>query len=295
MKTLVGLLIALVVFCVPAAAHTVSDGSTLTPEQRATLQQAIIKASQNPVGNIAIVPFQNNFNYGVGPFARSQNNLNIQPVVPIMLSDKWNLIARTILPIVNNPSALPPAVCASVTGCPSTLAIGDLQEQFFFAPKTTGNGIIWGAGPQFQFPTGSPANFGSGQYSAGPAVVGLIMPGPWVMGVLVTQLWSLAGSTTGTTVSSFLLQPFINYNIKGGWAFSTSPIMTANWTAPSFQKWTIPLGGGVSKTFKLGDQPMQVGLFYYGNVVRPPNAPYGQIRLNAALLFPVKRGFSIPK
>lgn len=278
-----------------AGAQEAPGDGTLTPEQEAKIREAIIKESQNPVGNIAIVPFQNNFNYGVGPFARSQYNLNVQPVFPIMLSPNWNLIARTILPVVNNPSSLPPRFCASVAGCPSMLGVGDLQEQLFFAPKTPPGGIIWGAGPQVQFPTGSPANFGTGQYSLGPAIVGLVQPGPFVVGVLAAQLWSIAGtSTTHSSVSSFLLQPFMNYNLKGGWALSTSPMMTANWTSPSFQKWTIPVGGGVSKTFRLGLQPMQIALFYYGNVVRPKNAPYGQIRLNAAFLFPVKRGVSMP-
>ena len=110
-----------------------------------------------PVGNITVVPFQNNFNYGVGPYTRLQYNLNVQPVIPIMLSPSMTLIARTIFPIVNQPSAAPPAVCVSPNGCPSTFGIGDTQEQFFFAPKTKPDQLIWGVGPIFQAPTGSPA------------------------------------------------------------------------------------------------------------------------------------------
>ncbi len=171
------------------------DLSKLTPEQQAALQASIIKASQNPVGNIAIIPFQQNFNYGVGPYTRFQYNLNIQPVVPFMLSPNLNLIARTIIPIINQPSFAPPQVCASQFGCGSTFGIGDIQEQIFFAPKTKPGAIIWGAGPQFLFPTASPDTLGTGKWSVGPAVVGLVMPGPFVMGVLVTQLWSFAGKS----------------------------------------------------------------------------------------------------
>ncbi|HEV7178716.1 MAG TPA: hypothetical protein VGN11_02530, partial [Candidatus Baltobacteraceae bacterium] len=116
--------------------------NNLTPAQQAAVRLAIIKLSQNPVGNITVVPFQNNFNYGVGPYARYQYNLNVQPVIPIMLSPKLNLISRTIMPVLVQPSGASPAVCASAAGCGSTFGIGDIQEQLFFAPKTKPGGLI---------------------------------------------------------------------------------------------------------------------------------------------------------
>ena len=260
------------------------------------MQAAIIKASQNPVGNIAIVPFQNNFNYGYGPYSRLQYNVNLQPVVPIMLTKDLNLIARVIAPIVNNPSVAPPTVCASTYGCPGTFGIGDLNPQFYLAPKTKADALIWGAGAQFLFPTGTPASLGSGKYGLGPAIVGLIMPGNIVTGVLVTQLWSVGGDPARPNISSLFVQPFFNYNLKNAWSlsFGTSGI-TANWNAtPQQGKWTVPLGGGVLKTFKLGDQPMQLGLLYYGNIVAPANSASGTIRFNWSLLFPIKRGLPAP-
>jgi hypothetical protein len=266
-----------------------------TAQDQAAVQAAIIKASQNPVGNIAIIPFQNNFNYGVGPYARLQYNLNLQPVVPIMLNQNLNLIARIITPINNNPSSAPPEVCASAFGCPGTFGIGDLNPQFFFAPKTKPGALIWGVGPQMLFPSATPATLGAGKYGLGPALVGLIMPGDIVTGALVTQVWSIGGDPTRPDVSSILIQPFFNYNLKGGWTLTTAPQMTANWNAtPQQGKWTVQVGGGVSRTFKLGPDPMQLGLYYYGNVVRATNAPYGQIRFQWSLLFPVKRGIQSP-
>ncbi len=280
----------------PAAAPDSStggfDASKLTPAQQEALRLAIIKTSQNPVGNITVVPFQNNFNYGVGPYTRLQYNLNVQPVIPIMLSRSMTLIARTIFPIINQPSAAPPGVCESPNGCPATFGIGDTQEQFFFAPKTKPDQLIWGVGPIFQAPTGSPALLTSGKWSAGPDAVALIMPGKFVLGALATQLWSFVGPSSRPSVNTFLLQPFVNYNLKNGWALSTSPIMTANWSAAQ-NKWAVPLGGGVARTFKDGDQLMSLAVSYYTYVTRPLSSPQTNLKIVWSLLWPVKRGIDI--
>jgi len=267
------------------------DVSKLTPEQQAALRLAVIKTSQNPVGNITIAPFQNNFNYGFGPYTRFQYNLNVQPVIPIMLSPSMNLISRTIMPVVNQPSAAPPGVCASF-GCGSTWGIGDFQEQLFFAPKTKPGQLIWAVGPIFQVPTASPGFLGLGKWSAGPDVVALIMPGKWVLGALATQLWSFAGQAGRPSVSAFLVQPFVNYNLKNGWAISVAPSITANWNATQ-NKWAVPLGGSVGKTFKAGDQLMSVAVSYYTYVTRPLASPQTQLRIQWSLLWPVKRGIDI--
>jgi hypothetical protein len=278
----------------PSASPAALDLNNLTPEQRQALNLAIIKTSQNPVGNITVVPFQNNFNYGLGPYTRFQYNLNIQPVFPIMLSSSWNLISRTIIPIVNQPSPASPAVCATpLLGCQSTFGFGDVQQQFFFAPKTKPDQIIWGLGPIFQFPTGAPnSTLSSGKWAAGPDAVVLIMPGKWVIGVLGTQLWSFAGLPNRPNVSASLVQPFVNYNIKDGWAVSTAPVMTVNSNLVG-TKWTVPVGGGVAKTFKLNDQLMSLSVLYYTNVVRPIGSPQTTLRVSWSLLWPVKRGIDI--
>jgi hypothetical protein len=268
------------------------DVSKLTPAQQDALRLAIIKTSQNPVGNITVVPFQNNFNYGVGPYTRLQYNLNVQPVVPIMLSTNMTLIARTIFPIVNQPSPAAPPVCVSPNGCPSTFGIGDTQEQLFFAPKTKPNQLIWGVGPIFQAPTGSPSTFTSGKWSVGPDAVALIMPGKFVIGTLVTQLWSVVGPSRRPDVSAFFLQPFVNYNLKNGWALSTSPNINANWSAAQ-NRWAVPLGGGVARTFKDGDQLMSLAVSYYTYVTRPLVSPQTNLKISWSLLWPVKRGINI--
>jgi hypothetical protein len=268
------------------------DPSKLTPEQQEELRLAIIKISQNPVGNITAFPFQNNFNYGYGPYTRLQFNLNVQPVFPIMLSQSWNLVARTIIPVLNQPSSEPPAVCASQFGCPSTFGLSDVQEQLYFAPKTKPGAVIWGVGPIIQFPSATPNTLGSGKWSLGPDAVVLVTPGKWVIGALLTQLWSVAGIANRPNVDSFLTQPFVNYNLKDGWAVSTAPIITAAWTSPE-NKWAVPLGGGVTKTFKDGGQLMSLYAGYYTNVTRPLAAPQTTLRIVWSLLWPVKRGIDV--
>jgi hypothetical protein len=267
------------------------DASKLTPAQQEALRLAVIKVSQNPVGNITVVPFQNNFNYGFGPYTRMQYNLNVQPVVPIMLGQQMNLIARTIVPVVNQPSTAAPPVCASAIGCPSTFGLSDVQEQLYFAPKTKPGQLVWGVGPIFQFPSATATLIGSGKWSAGPDAVALVMPGKWVLGVLVTQLWSFAGPSSRASVSSGLVQPFVNYNLKNGWALSSAPIVTANWTAAN--KWAVPLGGGIAKTFKDDEQLMSVSVQYYTYVVRPLASPQTNLKIVWSLLWPVKRGIDI--
>jgi hypothetical protein len=273
-----------------APASAAGADTTMSADEIAKRTQALIKASQNPVGNIAIIPFQTNFNNGVGANSLGQFNENIQPVVPIMLSPTLNLIARTIMPLINNPSNAPQAACNTIGGCGSTFGIGDIQEQLFFAPKTKPGALIWGAGTQLNFPTGTPSLLSSGKFSAGPAAVALIMPGSWVIGVLATQVWSYAGSGVNPPVSTLYVQPFVNYNFGKAWTLGTGPGITANWNAAPDNRWAVPVGGGITKTFKLGDQPMQLGLAYYWYAVRPAFTAQSQLRLNWALLFPVKRG-----
>jgi hypothetical protein len=238
--------------------------------------EALAKAAQNPVANMISVPFQNNFNFGVGPNDTTQWILNVQPVIPISLSEDWNLITRTIMPIINQPS---PA-----SGVPSAFGLGDINPTFFLSPAKSGK-LIWGVGPTFTFPTATDALLGSGKWSAGPAAVVLTMHGHWVIGALANQQWSYAG-WGDKDVSAMLVQPFINYNFSHGWYLTTSPIITADWKANSGDKWTVPIGGGVGKILRLGKLPINAQLAAYGNVVKPDNGADWQLRFQVQLMFP---------
>jgi len=240
-------------------------------------QEALAKAAQNPVAKLISVPFQNNFNFGVGPKNVTQWILNVQPVIPISLSEDWNLITRTIMPIINQPS---PAA-----GVPSAFGLGDINPTFFLSPAKSGK-LIWGVGPTFTFPTATDSMLGAGKYSAGPAAVALVMHGHWVIGALANQQWSYAG-WGDNDVSAMLIQPFINYNLPHGWYLTTAPIITADWEADSGDKWTVPVGGGVGKIQRFGKLPLNIQLSAYYNVETPDT--FGadwQLRFQVQFLFP---------
>jgi hypothetical protein len=280
-----------------AAAPAATDKKATSSEDAAVLaarEKALIKQSQNPVGNLGVLPIQGNFYYGAGQYQRTQTVTNIQPVIPIALSKQWNVIARTVVPIIDAPSLLPPSQCNSTIGCPTLTGFGDIQQQTYFTPAKPAT-VTWGAGPIFQFATASPnlGPIGSHQTAAGADAVGLIMPGNFVMGALVTQLWSIGGSSsTNPAVNSMLIQPFINYNFGKGWALSTSPNISANFSATPGQAWTVPLGLGLTKTFALATTPMQFGVQYYSNIVKPNLAPSTQLKVVLSFLFPVKRSYT---
>ena len=232
------------------------------------------------------VPFQFNTNFGVGPQRATAELLNIQPVIPLSLSEDWTLITRSILPVQYLPTqALVPAG-VPVPGGPE-FGFGDLNVTGFISPSKPGR-FIWGVGPTMTIPTATAARFGTGKLSLGASAVGLTVDGPWVMGALVSQQWSVAGDASRNSVSSFLVQPFINYNMPKGWYLTSSPVATANWMAPSDQRWTVPVGGGFGRVFKMGEQPVNASLQAFANVVRPDNGPTWSLRFQFQLLFPTK-------
>jgi hypothetical protein len=197
----------------------------------------LAKKLQNPIGDLYSFPFQSNTNFRFGPNKSTQDILNVQPVIPIHVNDDWNIIARTILPLIWQPS-LQPKHTVPFGGGPITFSA-------FLSPRNPTNGWLWGAGPVIQVPTASDPTLGSSVWGAGPTGVLVYIKGPWVAGALVNNVFSLGGYQTrgggGTQYNSFLLQPFANYNFGEGWYVGSSPIITANWLAAG-NKWTLPVG-----------------------------------------------------
>jgi hypothetical protein len=223
----------------------------------------LAKAAQNPIGNMISVPFQNNTNFGVGPEGGTQNVLNIQPVIPFSVNKDWNIITRTILPLIWQPGFVP--------GEGTTFGLGDLQLSAFLSPSEPGaGGLIWGVGAIAQMPTDT-NDLGNKNWGLGPTAVVLKLEkgNPWVYGVLVNNVWSLTSNHSGGSYSNFLIQPFVNYNFPDGTYVNSVPIITANWKAEGGQQWTVPLGLGVGKIFRLGKLPVNTQLGAYYNVVKP--------------------------
>ena len=239
----------------------------------------LAKAVQNPVADLISVPFQNNTSYNIGPNERAANTLNIQPVIPVHLSDKVLLISRIILPITYQPDL-------TSTGGGSS-GFGDTNPTFFFSPAKPGK-LIWGAGPAFILPTATQRSVGTGKWSIGPAAVALIQPDPWTIGVLASQVWSFAGPSDRSKVSLLTIQYFVNYNLAHAWYLTSSPILTFNWEATSSEEWLVPFGGGVGKIFKLGKLPLNGSLQGYYNVRSDESSTLArwQARVQLAFLFP---------
>ena len=256
---------------VAAAAETAKTRSGEASEDLA-------KQSQNPIADLVSVPFQSNTNFNAGPFNRPQEVLNIQPVVPMHLNNDWNLISRTIIPVISQPD---PILNSNTNG------LGDITQSLFLSPTNSGP-LIWGAGPVFTIPSATDPILGTGKVLLGPTAVLLTTPGHWVIGVLANNQWSVGGNPLRPAVNTFLAQPFLNYNLPHGWFLTTAPIITANWLAAAGQQWTVPIGGGFGRVFRIGDQPVSASIAGYYNVLRPTGTSDWQLRASLALLFPVK-------
>jgi len=239
----------------------------------------LAKLAQNPVGNLISVPFQNNTNLNFGPEKGTQNVLNIQPVIPIEVDKDWNIITRTIVPVISMPSLYPRD--------DRTNGIGDTVFTAFLSPANPGH-LIWGAGPVVQLPTNSNAELGNKNWGLGPSFVVLHLEhdDPWVYGVLVNNIWSLSSDERGGAYNNGLIQPFVNYNFKEGVYLVSAPIATVDWKADSGQQWTVPLGGGIGKIFHLGKLPVNTQLSAYYNVATPDDGADWQIRAQVQLMFP---------
>ena len=235
----------------------------------------LAKKIQNPIASLISVPFQNNTDFNIGNFNRHRNTLNIQPVIPFKLSDNFNLITRTILPIIDQP----------IGRMGNEFGLGDVNLSLFLAPSKPSK-VIYGGGVALGLPTASNAVLGSEKWTAGPSFVVLIQPEGWTVGALAQNTWSYAGAEERGDVNFLFSQIFITKNLPKGWYVNSAPVITANWEAPSGNQWTVPLGAGFGKLFRLGKLPINAQAGYYHNVVTPDGGPDSQMRFQIVLLFP---------
>jgi hypothetical protein len=238
--------------------------------------EALAKQMSNPIAALISVPFQFNWDRDIGANRDGRRStLNIQPVIPITLNDDWNVISRTILPVVDQ--KIPSVGDGGQTG------VGDIVQSVFFSPKKpTANGIIWGVGPVFLIPTGT--DFVSAdKWGVGPTGVALVQQGPYTYGVLANHLWSVGGSGAND-ISTTFIQPFLSYTTKSATSFTLQTESTYDWKA---KQWTVPIGLMVGQILKVGSQPIQLtaGPRYYAE--GPDDGPHGWgLRAAVTLLFP---------
>ena len=267
-------------FSFASRAKSGAGRATLTSGAQAQGPQAeaqeLAKKLSNPVASLISFPMQNNLDVGMGAGNGWRYTLNLQPVIPIALSPEWNMISRTIIPIIHQ---------SKVIGNTSQSGLGDTVQSLFFSPNKT-EPFIWAVGPVFLLPTATDAQLGSQKWGLGPTALALKQKKGWTYGVLANHIWSVAGKSNRADVSATFLQPFLSYTTKDAWTYSLNTESTYDWTGNS---WSIPINPFVSKLVRFGKQPVSFGGGVKCWVTTPTGGPEGcGLRITVTALFPKK-------
>jgi hypothetical protein len=238
---------------------------------------ALAQQVANPVAALISVPMQFNWDTGMGPGGDgSRTTLNLQPVVPFSLGENWNLISRTILPVIYQNDVQPRGGSQS--------GFGDVLQSVFLSPKAPhASGWIWGAGPAILLPTGS-SDFTLDQWALGPSVVVLRQTADgWTYGALVNQVWGVSNSGRLPDVNAAFFQPFLVRRIGPGRTIGTNLEATYDHDAG---QWIVPWNTSISQILPIGGQLVSIGAggrYYFD---KPRGGPDWGLRLTVTLLFP---------
>jgi len=256
--------------------ETSSSQPTSAPATGADDENEIAKKLANPVASLISVPLQNNSDFGVGRNDGFRNTLNIQPVIPFSLTEQWNVITRTIVPVVWQ-NDIP-------TDGDDAFGLGDTTQSFFFSPVAKPGAPIWGVGPAFLWPTSTDKDeLGSGKWGAGPTGVLLAQEGPWTLGGLANHIWSYAGDRDRPEVNQTFLNPFVSHIFGKGTTIIAQAEATYDWHRDD---WQVPVAAGVSQVLKVGGQVVSLGLQGRYWAYRQTYSPEWGIRFILTFVFP---------
>ena len=241
-----------------------------------TQQDAGARKARNPLADKISLAIDNAFSFDSGPLGGTAYGLDASLVVPGRLGDAWLILHRATLPFMRDPENIP--------GDGGKVGLGDLTYDALITPNRDSR-VIWGVGPALVIPTATSTRLGSGKWSAGPAAGIVSQPGHWTFGVLGFNTWSFAGDSARSPVNQLSLEPFVSYDLKGGWFVSSQPQMTADWTASRRDRWTVPIGGGGGKGFTRGERSVFVTMFGYYNIEHPPGSSAWQLSIGLEFLF----------
>jgi hypothetical protein len=241
-------------------------------------QAELAKKLANPIASLISVPIQANYDDNIGMNQDgSQWKINIQPVIPFSIGEDWNIITRTIMPLIDQNDIPAPGQGDS--------GLGDITASQFFSPKApTANGWIWGVGPVWLLPTATEDTLGGGKFGLGPTAVALKQVGPWTYGALVNHIWSVAGEGDRADISSTFLQPFLAYVTGTHTTFSLNTETSYDWEN---EEWSVPINLLVAQMLKVGKQPFQIaaGIRYWADSPEGGAEDWGA-RLQLTFLFP---------
>ncbi len=233
----------------------------------------------NPIANLIDVPIQYNLNFDYGAYRLAQQLLNVEPSVPFALGGDRTLIVRTVLPFYAQPAYAP--------GTASQLAVGDVNPDVFYVPKQ--GALMIGYGGAFFIPTGTSPSTGAGKWSAGPSAIVVITEKSTVIGLLVDNVWSVAGNSARSPVNQAQIQAFAHFAQGHGFGIGIYSDSSVNWNAPGSDKWNVPFGPTAAQLVKLGGRAegqIVGGIFW--NVVHPVGNGNWTARLQFNILQPTK-------
>ena len=248
-------------------------GSAIAQDQSAG---DLAKAAQNPIASMISVPIQSNINLDWGPEGDTFAVTNIQPVLPFKLNDDWNLITRTIMPVIWQDEIVP--------GAGSQFGLGDVTVSLFASPKKPTNGVIWGLGPILYLRTATDELLGAEKWGVGPSAIALTMRGRWTMGALANHVWSFAGNDDRDDLNNSFVQPFLAYTTPTAWTYSVQSETIYNWET---RKWSVPVNVAVAKLVMMGKLPVSLQAGVGRWLTSPDSGPDGwRFRLQANFVLP---------
>ena len=242
-------------------------------------------ATESEAGKVFLVPIE--FDFDSGAANGDAVIVRLLPVNSLLVKDTWRLVNVALITLADAPGGVPgfPGNPQPIPG-EKVFGLADFTDAIFYTP-TKSKGLMWGVGGMFGFPTATNDVLGSGKWSAGPAMRLGYQSGPWRLGLLAGNRWSFAGDSDRAEVNQLMARGLVRCRLGKGWFFIYAPIITANWNASSGQRWLVPLGGGIGKSFKFRPTSLNISLQAYGNALKPDGAPDSVFRIAFGIPFRV--------
>lgn len=260
----------------PAGSSPGAPSEPAAPAASGNTAGDLSKQLSNPVASLISVPLQSNWDFNIGPEEAWKYLLNVQPVVPVALGEKWTLVVRTILPVAY--------AQAPVAGGENHFGLGDTVQSFFFTPRVPGDsGWIWAVGPVFLWPTSTDRALGTGNTAVGPTGLILKQQSGWTYGALGNHLVSVAGPSTSPDINATFIQPFVSFTTKKQTTWGLNTESTYDWKG---EQWTVPINVSVSQLLILGRAPLSLSLGYRNYIEKPEGGPNWGLRFVVTFLFP---------